>query len=65
MISERTFFGKPRIAFLLVLLTTLGGLAVFGIPGMIIGPIIGSLYVAVWQLWGSAVDEARVETENS
>lgn len=44
---------------LLVLLTTLGGLAVFGVPGMIIGPIIGSLSVAIWELWGGAVDEAR------
>ena len=46
---------------LLVLLTTLGGLAVFGVAGMIIGPIIGSLYVAVWELWGGAVDEASEE----
>ena len=44
---------------LLVLLTTLGGLAVFGVAGMIIGPIIGSLYVAIWQRWGNAVDEAK------
>lgn len=44
---------------LLVLLTTLGGLAVFGVAGMIIGPIIGSLYVAIWRLWGSAVDAAK------
>ena len=48
---------------LLVLLTTLGGLAVFGVAGMIIGPIIGSLYVAIWQRWGSAVDEARGENK--
>ena len=44
---------------LLVLLTTLGGLAVFGVAGMIIGPIIGSLYVSIWQRWGNAVDEAK------
>lgn len=48
---------------LLVLLTTLGGLAMFGVPGMIIGPIIGSLFVAIWQLWGTAVDEAGDEVE--
>ena len=48
---------------LLVLLTTLGGLAVFGVAGMIIGPIVGSLYVAIWQRWGSAVDEARGENK--
>jgi predicted PurR-regulated permease PerM len=47
---------------LLVLLTTLGGLALFGVPGLVIGPLIGALYVAVWKLWGSAIDEARGES---
>ena len=46
---------------LLVLLTTLGGLALFGVSGLVIGPLIGALYVAVWKLWGSAIDEARRE----
>jgi predicted PurR-regulated permease PerM len=49
---------------LLVLLTTLGGLALFGVPGLVIGPLIGALYVAVWKLWGSAIDEARGEAEH-
>lgn len=42
---------------LLVLLTTLGGLTVFGIAGVVIGPIIGSLFIAVWSLWGQAMDD--------
>jgi predicted PurR-regulated permease PerM len=44
---------------LLVLLTTLGGLASFGAAGIVIGPIIGALFIATWQLWGSAFNEAR------
>lgn len=44
---------------ILVLLTTLGGLAAFGIVGMVIGPIIGALFTAVWALWGSAMDEKK------
>ena len=44
---------------LLVLLTTLGGLAVFGPAGILVGPVIGALFVAVWQRWGRAFDEAR------
>jgi predicted PurR-regulated permease PerM len=44
---------------LLILLTTLGGLAVFGIPGLLVGPIIGALFMTVWQRWGAATDEAR------
>lgn len=38
-------------------------LAVFGVAGMVIGPIIGSLDVAIWQSWASAVDEARGENQ--
>ena len=44
---------------LLVLLTTLGGLASFGVAGILIGPIIGALFIATWQLWGGAFNEAR------
>ncbi len=50
---------------LLVLLTTLGGLAVFGIPGIIIGPVIGALFMAIWERWGSATEEDRNTTAAS
>ena len=41
---------------LLVLLTTLGGLALFGAAGILVGPIIGALFLTIWRLWGSAID---------
>ena len=44
---------------LLVLLTTLGGLALFGVAGIVVGPIIGALFQAVWELLGKAIDESR------
>jgi len=44
---------------ILVLLTTLGGLFVFGASGIVLGPVVGALFVAVWGLWGTAVDEGR------
>ena len=44
---------------LLIMLTTLGGLALFGPAGLVIGPIIGALFLTVWQLWGSAIGEAQ------
>jgi predicted PurR-regulated permease PerM len=31
-----------------VLLSTLGGMAVFGFAGFIIGPIIAAMFMAVW-----------------
>jgi predicted PurR-regulated permease PerM len=34
----------------LVMITTLGGMAVFGINGFIIGPTIAAMFIAVWHL---------------
>jgi predicted PurR-regulated permease PerM len=35
----------------LILLSTLGGISMFGISGFVIGPIIASLFLAVWQMF--------------
>ena len=32
--------------------------AVFGAAVLLLGPSIGALYVTVWRIWGSAMDEA-------
>lgn len=37
---------------LLVLLSTLGGIGVYGALGVIIGPIIAALFLTVWELYG-------------
>jgi predicted PurR-regulated permease PerM len=39
-----------RMPDYLVLLSTLGGLAAFGLAGIIVGPIIAALFVSVWQM---------------
>jgi predicted PurR-regulated permease PerM len=44
---------------LLVLLTTLGGLFALGASGIVLGPVVGALFFAVWGLWGDAVEEGR------
>jgi predicted PurR-regulated permease PerM len=36
-----------------VLISTLGGLAVFGINGFIIGPVIAAMFIAVWHIYVS------------
>lgn len=36
----------------LVLLSTLGGLAVFGIAGLVIGPLVAALFLVVWEMLG-------------
>ena len=51
----------------LVLVTTLGGLALFGLSGVVIGPVVGALFVTVWEMFGqeytsTASDEAEAPT---
>lgn len=36
---------------LMILFSTLGGIALFGISGFIVGPIIMSLFVALWEIY--------------
>lgn len=35
----------------MVLVSTLGGLAVFGLTGLVLGPVLASLFLAAWQLF--------------
>jgi predicted PurR-regulated permease PerM len=50
-----------------VMITTLGGLAVFGVNGLIVGPAIAAMFIAVWHIYGTmqAGDSAskRVQLE--
>ena len=50
---------------IVVMLTTFGGLALFGIAGLLIGPIIGALYITIWNLCGTAIDEAAGKTKTA
>ncbi len=36
----------------IVLTTTLGGLTFFGLSGVVLGPIIGALFLTVWEMFG-------------
>jgi hypothetical protein len=37
---------------LLILLSTLGGIFVFGAVGFIVGPIVAALFVTIWHIYG-------------
>ena len=39
---------------LFVLFGTLGGIAMFGMLGIIIGPIVAALFITVWEIYGDA-----------
>ncbi|WP_296948545.1 AI-2E family transporter [uncultured Massilia sp.] len=38
----------------IVLLSTLGGMALFGLDGFVIGPVVAALFIAAWDLFASA-----------
>ena len=48
---------------LLVLLSTLGGIGVYGVLGVIIGPIIAALFLTVWELYGEAFRDVLPEVK--
>jgi predicted PurR-regulated permease PerM len=52
-----------RMPDYLVLLSTLGGLAGFGLAGIVIGPIIAAFFVSVWQMAQQDLAEDRTVRE--
>jgi predicted PurR-regulated permease PerM len=47
---------------LLILLSTLGGLLMFGAAGIVIGPIVAALFVTVWDIYAREFKEILPET---
>lgn len=56
-----------RLPDYVVMITTLGGLTVFGINGFIIGPMIAALFIAVWRIYAikSSSDISRIESDGA
>jgi len=42
-----------RMPDYVVLISTLGGIAIFGINGFVIGPVIAAMFIAVWDLFSA------------
>jgi len=47
-----------RMHELMILFGTLGGIMMFGVAGIIIGPIVAALVVTVWEIYGVAFKDA-------
>ena len=49
-----------------VLISTLGGIAMLGLNGLVVGPLIAALFIAVWDIAGRAqtAQEAATESEH-
>ncbi|KWT70693.1 MULTISPECIES: AI-2E family transporter [unclassified Variovorax] len=42
----------------IVLMSTVGGMALFGVNGFVIGPVVAALFMAAWDLFASSNEEA-------
>ncbi len=49
---------ETRIPDYVVLITTLGGLQLFGLHGIVIGPVIAAMFIAVWDIAATMRTEA-------
>jgi len=49
----------------MVLLSTLGGLSLFGINGFVVGPLIAVLFIAFWQIFGNEFKSAAPDGDKA
>lgn len=52
-----------KLPDVLILISTLGGIVLFGITGFVIGPLIASMFVTVWEIYGEAFRDVLPEPE--
>jgi len=48
---------------LMIFFSTLGGIFMFGFPGVFIGPVIGSLLVTIWEIYGVEFADSLPEVD--
>ena len=54
LLRPRLVGHDTKMSDLVILFSTLGGIAAFGAIGFIIGPIIAALFVTIWEIFGRA-----------
>jgi len=52
-----------RMHELMIFFSTLGGLVMFGLPGLFIGPVIASLLISIWEIYGVEFADVLPEVE--
>jgi predicted PurR-regulated permease PerM len=55
---------ETKIPDYVVLVATLGGIAIFGISGFVIGPVIAAMFMASWDIFSASRSEARLDGES-
>jgi predicted PurR-regulated permease PerM len=62
LLRPRLVGHDTQMSDLLILFSTLGGIAAFGAIGFIVGPIIAALFVTIWEIFGRVYrDDLEVE----
>jgi predicted PurR-regulated permease PerM len=49
----------------LVLFSTIGGMAIFGLNGFVIGPVIAAMFVASWEIFAEAKSEDKRDAQEA
>ena len=54
---------ETKMPDLLILVSTLGGLGLFGALGLVVGPVIAAFFLTVWTIYGKMFKEELSDTE--
>lgn len=54
LLRPRLVGQDTKLSDVIILISTLGGIAMFGAVGIVIGPIVAALFVTVWEIYGVA-----------
>lgn len=58
LIRPRLVGKQAQLPDLMIFFGTLGGLAVFGMAGIIIGPILAALFMTMWEIYGETFKDS-------
>ena len=42
-----------------MLISTLGGIAIFGLNGLVIGPVIAAMFIATWDIFSTGTQTTK------
>ncbi len=57
VLRPRLVGGDTQMPDLLILVSTLGGLSMFGAIGIVVGPIVAGIFMTVWDIFGATFSE--------
>ena len=57
--------GDTKMPEYVVLISTLGGIATFGMNGFILGPAIAAMFIAVWEIFSARPRQLPVDQNDS